>query len=119
YTLSDLTAMVGVDYQLPSGHLNFSSTDKVKNISIIIADDLQLEGDELFSISLTNVSVGASIALPAAAIVTLVDNDIVGLSDSVTTTIAPAAAPASSGVIQVFLDPPAAQGQWRLPGQIE
>lgn len=84
YATPDLTATGGQDYQTRSGTLNFSANDKFQNLIITIADDLQPEGDERFAVTLTNASVGASIAGPATAIVTIVDNDIVGLSDSLT-----------------------------------
>jgi V8-like Glu-specific endopeptidase len=118
YATSDLSATGNLDYQTRSGTFNFSATDKVKNLIIAIADDLLLEGDEQFAITLTNSSTNAVIAGPATSIVTIVDNDIVGLADSLTTTVAPTNPPASNGALSVSLQPTNAHGQWRLIGEL-
>src|SRR5205823_3159550 len=99
----------GTDYQTKTGTLTFSATDKFKNIIINIADDLQVESDETFAITLSN----ATIVLPATSIITIKDNDG-GSSDSFTTIVAPTAVPASTGALTVSLQPLEANGQWRL-----
>ena len=118
YSTADLSATALLDYQPLSGALNFTAFEKVKNIVIPIANDLQTEGDEQFTVTLTNASPGAGIAGPATVSVTIVDNDIVGTSDSVTTTFAPSAPPTASGGLMVTLNPPEAGGQWRLLGEL-
>ena len=117
YATSDLTATGNVDYQTRTGTLNFSAADKFKNIIITVADDLQAEGDEQFSITLSN-AVSAVISGPATSVVTISDNDLSGLSDSLTTPVLPTTPPNSSGALTVSLQPPNANGQWRLLGQI-
>ncbi len=118
YATSDITTAADLDYQSRSGTLNFSATDKLKNIIITVADDLLAEGNELFAATLTNASAGSSIAPPAVATVTISDNDVLGLSDSVTSTVLPASPPVSTAVLQVSLQPTNASGQWRLLGEL-
>lgn len=118
YATSDITAVGGVDYQPVNGTLNFSATDKAKNLIIAIAYDLQVEGDKQFAVTLTNGSAGASIAGPATAVVRIVEEVMVGAAGSLTTTVLPSAVPDSSGSLTVSLLPTNALGQWRLLGEL-
>ncbi len=120
YVTADQTATGGLDYQSRTGTLAFSSADKFKNVIIAIADDLQTEGDEQFAVTLSlPQNANGVIADPASAAVTIVDNDIVGLSDSFPSSAPPSARPAPTGALQVTLQPSAANGQWRLAGELQ
>jgi hypothetical protein len=118
YATSDLTAKGGLNYQSASGTLSFSALDKTKNLIIGIGDDFQVEGDVQFAITLTNASTNASIAGPATAVVTISDNDLLGIASSLTAIVAPTNPPVSTGTLTVWLQPTNANGQWRLLGEL-
>jgi len=118
YTTSNLTATGGLDYQSRTGTLNFSSTDKLKNIIIAIADDLEVEGDEQFAVDLSNPGPGATLAGPTFSTVGILDNDGAGFSDSFTSTVLPGASGPATGLLSVSLQPSEANGQWRLVGEL-
>jgi hypothetical protein len=75
YATSDGTARAGSDYAATSGTLVFGPGETYRTISIPILDDSEDEEDETFTFALSNPSGGASIASPAAAVVTIVDDD--------------------------------------------
>ena len=62
------------DYMNTAGTLTFAPGETSKSFSVSIIDDSYAEGDETFSVSLTNASV-ASLGAPATANVTILDND--------------------------------------------
>ncbi len=62
------------DYLTRMGTLNFAANETSKSISIAIVDDSYAEGNESFSIALTNPS-GATLGSPTAATVTIIDNE--------------------------------------------
>ncbi|NJM55435.1 MAG: hypothetical protein HC841_05550, partial [Verrucomicrobiae bacterium] len=70
YATSNLTATGGLDYQTRTGTLSFSAPEKSKNLIIVIADDLQTEGDEQFAVHLS-APVGGPIVGPGTALVTI------------------------------------------------
>ena len=64
------------DYEATAGTLRFAAGDTSKTISIPIIDDSYAEGAENFTITMSN-AVGATLASPATATVTIIDNDSV------------------------------------------
>ena len=56
YTTSDGTADAGDDYTAKSGTLTFSAGTTSKTISVSIADDIENESDETFTVTLSNAS---------------------------------------------------------------
>lgn len=64
------------DYLTTLGTLHFLSGETSKTISIPIVDDAYAEGDETFTISLSNV-VGALLVSPSSATITIQDNETV------------------------------------------
>jgi hypothetical protein len=64
------------DYITTLGGLNFASGETSKTISILLIDDAFAEGDETFSITLSNPS-GAALGANASATLTINDNDAV------------------------------------------
>jgi Calx-beta domain len=76
YATSDGTATAGTDYAATSGTLTFAAGEFNKTISIPIVNDPLYEGaSETFTITLSNASGGALLSSPAAATVTISDND--------------------------------------------
>lgn len=64
------------DYLTTLGTVRFATAENSKTISIPIVDDAYAEGDETFSITLSNAQ-GATLGAPATATLTIHDNDSV------------------------------------------
>ncbi|HJZ80920.1 MAG TPA: PQQ-dependent sugar dehydrogenase, partial [Pyrinomonadaceae bacterium] len=62
------------DYSQTIGTLHFAAGETFKTISVPLTDDTRAEGNETFSISLSNPS-GAILGSPSSAIVTIADNE--------------------------------------------
>jgi len=76
YATSDGTATAGSDYTATSGTLTWADGDaSTKSFTVPIADDGLYEGDETFSVILSNPGGGAIIGSPANATVTITEND--------------------------------------------
>jgi len=83
YATSDGTATAAADYQPASGTLNFAAGEIEKSITVLILDDALGEGNESFSLTLTN-AVGVDVTDQAAATVVIVDDEsAVAFSSSV------------------------------------
>ena len=86
YTTADGTAAAGnatapADYTATSGTLTWADGDATpKTISIPIATDSILEGNEIFTVTLSNPSGGAALGAPAQTTVSIQDDDGVGLA---------------------------------------
>ncbi|HKZ00973.1 MAG TPA: PQQ-dependent sugar dehydrogenase [Pyrinomonadaceae bacterium] len=63
------------DYLLTSGTLAFAPNDLEKSFSVMLFDDQYQEGDETFSVSLSNPAGGAQLGNITTATVRLTDND--------------------------------------------
>ena len=73
YTSSNGTATAGADYTVTSGTLSFADGEASKTITVPILDDAVYEGNESFTVTLSNPSSGT--IGTATATVTIVDND--------------------------------------------
>jgi hypothetical protein len=77
YTTTNASAVAGVDYTASTGTLRWADGDVAdKTISIAIAEDLAIEGDEMFAVGLS-APVGAEIAGDPVMVV-IRDDDRVG-----------------------------------------
>ena len=65
YATADGTADAGDDYTAKSGTLSFAAGETSKTISIAIKDDIENEGDETFTVTLSNAS-GAELETASA-----------------------------------------------------
>jgi uncharacterized repeat protein (TIGR01451 family)/uncharacterized delta-60 repeat protein len=74
FSTADGTALTPQDYTAVSGTLSFASGESSKTFSIPLVDDALIEGNEFFTIQLTNVVGEAGIIQPTVD-VTIVDND--------------------------------------------
>jgi Calx-beta domain len=76
YAASDGTAAAGSDYAPNTGTLTWAAGDTAaKRFSLRIIDDRLDEGDETFHVTLSHPTGGAVLGNPAAATVTITDND--------------------------------------------
>jgi len=75
YATVDGSATAGSDYAATSATLIFDDGDTSKTFSVSITDDSTYEGDESFTVSLSNATGGASLGTPGVATVTVVEND--------------------------------------------
>ncbi len=74
YTTTSGSATAGQDYESTSGSLTFSPGVTTLTVSVRILNDVSVEGNEFFTIGLSNAS-GATIAADPGGTVTIVDND--------------------------------------------
>ncbi|OUC15999.1 MAG: hypothetical protein B0A82_03825 [Alkalinema sp. CACIAM 70d] len=61
YTTKDGTALAGEDYTAANGTLNFAAGETEKTITIQVNGDTKFEGDEAFTLELSNPTGGATI----------------------------------------------------------
>ncbi|TCS36271.1 Calx-beta domain-containing protein [Paucimonas lemoignei] len=71
----DIDAADFVGGVIPSGSLSFASGELSKTITIAVKGDIAVEGDESFSVNLSNASIGADIVV-GSAIGTIVSDDV-------------------------------------------
>ena len=73
-TVND-TAIAGTDYSATSGTLTFADTETTQSFTIPILEDIEIEGNESFNLTLTNTTGGATLGT-ATSTVNIVDNDV-------------------------------------------
>jgi len=78
YATTDGTATAGADYTATSGTLTLPAGQLSGTITVPILDDAVFEGDEDFSLTLSNPQ-GATLGTPAASTITITDDE--GLPD--------------------------------------
>jgi plastocyanin len=87
------SALAGSDYQHAAHQLDFADNeDGVKTVAVSTIEDIDDEPNETFTVSLTAPTGGASLGTPAAATVTIQDDDATG---------------GSAGTLRLADDPPA------------
>jgi len=74
YATGDGSATAGEDYQATSGTLTLFDGEGIGSLTIELLDDSLVEGDEMFSVTLSN-PVGATLGSPADTQVTIIDDD--------------------------------------------
>ena len=76
------------DFVPTLGTLKFAGGETSKTFSVLIVDDVYVEGDETFNVLLSNPT-GAALAVPNSAVVTITDNDsLVAVSPGPSTFVA-------------------------------
>jgi hypothetical protein len=76
YATSDGTATQKGDYTIKRGTLRFADGETSKIISVPIIDDVYVEGDETFNVTLSNpTGTGVSLGTQTTTSVTIMDND--------------------------------------------
>jgi hypothetical protein len=76
YATADGSALAGEDYVAQSGTLTWADGDaSPKSIVITLIDDLAVESDEAFGLTLSDPGGGATLGTQALAMVLLIDDD--------------------------------------------
>jgi hypothetical protein len=76
YATADGTATAGDDYTSNSGTLTFGNgVSDPQSITIAVENDTDYEGNETFTVSLSNPQGGATLGTPSSAVVTIIDDD--------------------------------------------
>jgi len=73
YATSDGTALQKSDYTIARGRLTFAPNETSKTITLLISEDSLVEGPEMFTVSLSNIT-GGSGGTPSTATVQIVDD---------------------------------------------
>ena len=73
YSTADGTATQKSDYEISAGTLSFAPGETSKPLTVLINEDMYIEGNEVFNLSLTN-AIGASLGPQNTAIVTIADD---------------------------------------------
>ena len=81
YATANGTASERTDYTLALGTLRFAPGETQKLITVLVTDDLMAEGNETFTVALSN-PVGLSLTDPATATVTIIDNDTISATNN-------------------------------------
>lgn len=74
FTSSDGTSIQRTDYTLGAGTVTFAVGETSKTFNVLISEDAYVEGNESFDLVLSN-PVGGGLGTPAAATVTIIDDD--------------------------------------------
>src|SRR3984893_9233640 len=77
FLTSDGTATQSQDYVVASGTLSFAAGETSKTFNVLIVDDSFIEANETLNVTLSN-PVGAVLAAPSTATITIIDNDTAG-----------------------------------------
>ena len=79
YTTSNGTATQPGDYTLTAGTLSFGPGETSKTIQVPVIEDLLVEGNETLTLTLSNVTGGATLGVQGSSTVTIEDNDNGGI----------------------------------------
>lgn len=82
YSMSGGSAVHGTDFTATSGTLTFSGKETSKNLLIPIIDNTRGEGNRTFTVTLSNLKGGATLASPSSTQVTIIDNETAASSSS-------------------------------------
>ena len=69
-------ATLGTDYSIPNTSVTFAPLATTATWALAVTDDRLVEGNELFELSVENLSPSARVTTPAAAVITIADNDV-------------------------------------------
>jgi hypothetical protein len=75
YAITQGTATAGSDFTTASGTILLSNKETSKTFTILINDDSLSEGNETFTVTLSNPQYGVGLASPGTASVTILDNE--------------------------------------------
>jgi uncharacterized delta-60 repeat protein len=69
------TASDRSDYTTAFGTLSFAAGETTKTFTVFITDDALVEGDEVFGVTLSSPTGGATVGAPSTSLVKIADND--------------------------------------------
>ncbi len=78
YATADGSATAGEDYTAQSDTLTFAENDTSETITIAITDDMDVESNETFTVSLSNPTGGATLGANTTVTVTIIEDDVPG-----------------------------------------
>jgi hypothetical protein len=103
YATTDGSATAGSDYTAASGTLNWPDGDAAdKTVVITLLDDFTFEGNETFTLALTNATSGATLGTPSNATVTILDNEVDPTPTPTTIVVTPANPEVAANASQQF-----------------
>ena len=76
FATADGSAQAGSDYTARSGRLTFNAGETSKLVAVAILDDQVREGDETFTLTLSNPGGGAALGPARVAVVTIRDDEV-------------------------------------------
>jgi uncharacterized delta-60 repeat protein len=76
YVATSGTATAGLDFQAVRGTLAFSDGQTAQSILVPIIDDILVEGNEFFTVTLSNIAGGALLGSSLNVVVTIIDDDL-------------------------------------------
>jgi hypothetical protein len=74
---SDGTALQRTDYIVANGTLSFAANQTSNTFTVLIVDDVYVEGNETLNLTLSNPTGGAALGSPSIAVLRITDNDSV------------------------------------------
>jgi Ca2+-binding RTX toxin-like protein len=80
YATSNGTATAGSDYTSTSGTLTFNGGVTSQTFTVPILQDSLVEGNETFNVALSSATGGGTLGSPSSAVVTIVDDDVAGIT---------------------------------------
>jgi outer membrane protein assembly factor BamB len=113
-----ISAEEGRDFLATSGAVDFGAGVSSQTITIPLLNDFVPDGMRQFEIDLTASSVDSIVITPGIAVVTIADDDAPLEHNSFLEFGFPSDRPTQRGRLQVYLQPPAASGQWRFPWEL-
>lgn len=79
YRTQDGTALAAEDYLATQGTLTFGPNETTKTFTVRVLSDTRDEPNETFTVLLENPGGGATLGVPASAVVTITDDDVPGV----------------------------------------
>jgi sugar lactone lactonase YvrE len=77
YATSDDTGQQRKDYTLAAGTLNFRPGEMTKTFTVLVTDNVFIDGSRKVNLSLSNPSTGMTLGTPSQPVLTIIDNDTV------------------------------------------
>lgn len=97
YATSDGSGINGTDYSTTKGTLTFENKQTSKTFGIPITNSVLAQGNKTVTITLSNITNGATLGVPATATLTITDNQ--GNTDAASSTAAVTSASSSSSSV--------------------